>query len=175
MPTKRRADPYDEHDGLNALEDVREGSSQRATAQKREILRQVISGRNPNVSCIPTALAAQSSPKTRILLNKVAKAFERLAVNIVLKDLQIQQLKAEYERLRHKRRRKVSNLNRKLVQIAQISSASQRQNESREFDAKGQVAVREEVEEDEVKTHSIVPTKVTRYGREMHAPARYNN
>jgi hypothetical protein len=131
--------------------------------------------KTPITSRYIVTLADKSSPTTQTRLKKHAKAFDQLAVNYVEKNLEVEQLKSQLERLQPKRRRKVPNPNKRFIQIGQILSLGQGQIGDQGIEAIDQVIMEEEVEEDEVTTDYIIPKKVSRSGREIRAPARYNN
>jgi hypothetical protein len=125
--------------------------------------------RTPTTSRQITDLATKRSPVTRIMLRKVARAFDRQAVSLISKTKEVEQLKAEVERLQSKRR-KVPNPYQRFVQIGQLFSLDEDTSQTQPIEAQDQL----EVEHEDVTT--CVPSqRITRSGREIRRPVRYNN
>ncbi|KAK6063722.1 transposase [Seiridium cupressi] len=128
--------------------------------------------RTPTSSRQINDLSKDRSPTTRLLLRKVAKAFETQAVKMVVMEQEIKQLQAKVDRLRPKRRRKVPNPNRRFIEIGEILSGGPQVTANAPSSAQEEVVVDEEDEEDDGQDQYIPSTRVSRSGREVIIPRR---
>lgn len=126
-------------------------------------------------------MGKNESPAIRLKLRKVAQAFHKQLIEMVMRDQKIATLEAEIERLRPKKRRKVPNPNRKFMKISEIlaSGGDPTIEVIDQRDGGGEVVV--EPEEEGVAESSsdeepeIRAPVVTRSGRSIQKPSRYNN
>ncbi|KAK0709925.1 hypothetical protein B0T26DRAFT_723514, partial [Lasiosphaeria miniovina] len=70
-------------------------------------------------------LSKGSSPSTRRKFQKAARAVDKLQMDLVLKKARIEALKAELERIKPKKRRKIPNPNKQFMDLGTILLGSQ--------------------------------------------------
>lgn len=120
--------------------------------------------KTPTTSRHINDLAMDRSATTRLLLRKVAKAFEPQLVNLVVKDQEVIQFKARIERLLPKRRKKVPSPNRKFIEVGTILPRGPQSTATVPPDAQEELVVKEEEDgggrsRSIYTTHNRLPTR----------------
>lgn len=121
------------------------------------------------------------SPSTRSKYRRIAKAFDRLHTELVLKDQRIADLEARIETLQPKRKRKkIPNPNKKFMTIGEIGGQIEADaQEDEEPIGGGDVVEVEEIDEvssaeEEIEVAMPEPV-LARSGRTIRRPSRYSN
>ncbi|KAI1322155.1 hypothetical protein F5Y16DRAFT_416320 [Xylariaceae sp. FL0255] len=122
----------------------------------------------------------KSTPSTRWKFKKAANAYQALIFDLVTKDQEIANLRAQFKKAsRGKKRKKILNLNVRFMTVGQILANGGNPNET--LEQAEEAIVEEEDEEiekgEEASEQSEVddppPQITTRSGRETRLPARY--